>query len=679
MSPPRTRLDSWKEIAQYFGRYERTVQRWELKWGLPVHRLPKAKSGGVFAYTDELDAWMTQTSALAESEPEEHEAVGKDQAEARGVEPALPARDADQLSRPIDIAATLRASRSPRLLLLSGIVNVILLAFALLACYLGYHRVAAFVGAGKSLQVHQLTFRRGNVRAARFRPDGENIVYEATWEGLSSGLYESSLDRHEYSPLRSSGAQLLAVSQSSTLAILLNPQFSGAFLQNGTLAVQGLYEDKPRIISQNVGWADWAPDGSTLYYTVSGRNKTSWIEAYSLDTQQTRRIYPTADTPPQWYSHIRVSPKGDRLAFVQHQGLGWELDGQVVILNLSGGSPKLSSHFDSIAGLAWATGGKEVWFTAAEKGLIRGIHAISNSGRERLVYQAAVTLTLQDVSKTGDVLVTRDFASSSVFARKLEKGANEIDLSLFNWSALGDISADGKSVAILESGDAVRKSGVYLRDTMGGSARALGEAIAPVSLSPDGNSALALSDEACSRVVLLSPEQRPQILTHANLCADHPVWTPDGHQIIFNATEPKHRPRCFLQKLGEAEAHPFTEEGVRCYTVSPDGLYVLVQKNDGTFKMSMNGSRPPIKIQLPPGSMPVRWLADNRIVVANGPMLSLSTVDSLTGRINSIPINLSPQQEDRYVLGINVSADLKVISYSSYGLKSDLLMIRGLQ
>jgi tetratricopeptide (TPR) repeat protein len=51
------RLDSWKEIAAFFGRDERTVNRWE-KLGLPVHRLPGTK-GRVYAYTEELSAWLS--------------------------------------------------------------------------------------------------------------------------------------------------------------------------------------------------------------------------------------------------------------------------------------------------------------------------------------------------------------------------------------------------------------------------------------------------------------------------------------------------------------------------------------------------------------------------------------------------------------------------------------------
>ena len=51
------RLDSWKEIATYLGRDVRTIQRWETRDNLPVHRLQHSKIGSVFAYTGELDAW----------------------------------------------------------------------------------------------------------------------------------------------------------------------------------------------------------------------------------------------------------------------------------------------------------------------------------------------------------------------------------------------------------------------------------------------------------------------------------------------------------------------------------------------------------------------------------------------------------------------------------------------
>ena len=57
-----TRLDSWKSIADHLQRSTRTVQRWHVNHGLPVHRFPGLK-GAVFAYSEEIDAWLAGFSA----------------------------------------------------------------------------------------------------------------------------------------------------------------------------------------------------------------------------------------------------------------------------------------------------------------------------------------------------------------------------------------------------------------------------------------------------------------------------------------------------------------------------------------------------------------------------------------------------------------------------------------
>ena len=56
-SQPGGRLDSWKEIARYLSRDESTVQRWEKREGMPVHRHVHDKRGSVYAYPAELDTW----------------------------------------------------------------------------------------------------------------------------------------------------------------------------------------------------------------------------------------------------------------------------------------------------------------------------------------------------------------------------------------------------------------------------------------------------------------------------------------------------------------------------------------------------------------------------------------------------------------------------------------------
>ena len=60
--PPDDRLDSWKEIAAYMKRDVTTVQRWEKREGMPVHRHVHDKMGSVYAFRTDLDAWAGRRS-----------------------------------------------------------------------------------------------------------------------------------------------------------------------------------------------------------------------------------------------------------------------------------------------------------------------------------------------------------------------------------------------------------------------------------------------------------------------------------------------------------------------------------------------------------------------------------------------------------------------------------------
>jgi eukaryotic-like serine/threonine-protein kinase len=65
------RLDSWKEIARYLNRDVATVQRWEKREGMPVHRHVHDKRGSVYALASELDGWV-QSRRITVEENREH-------------------------------------------------------------------------------------------------------------------------------------------------------------------------------------------------------------------------------------------------------------------------------------------------------------------------------------------------------------------------------------------------------------------------------------------------------------------------------------------------------------------------------------------------------------------------------------------------------------------------------
>lgn len=75
---PQKTLESWKQIAAYLERSERTARRWEASEGLPVHRFGHQKHDTVFAYKHEIEAWTRRrtrfgTSGAPLAQPDGHE------------------------------------------------------------------------------------------------------------------------------------------------------------------------------------------------------------------------------------------------------------------------------------------------------------------------------------------------------------------------------------------------------------------------------------------------------------------------------------------------------------------------------------------------------------------------------------------------------------------------------
>jgi TolB-like protein/Flp pilus assembly protein TadD len=91
VKPDIGRLDSWKEIASYLKRDVTTVQRWEKREGMPVHRHLHGRMGSVYAFTSELDAWVHSRSLLLEEDDKEPRAEPLEGMEVGG-RPGVPSR-----------------------------------------------------------------------------------------------------------------------------------------------------------------------------------------------------------------------------------------------------------------------------------------------------------------------------------------------------------------------------------------------------------------------------------------------------------------------------------------------------------------------------------------------------------------------------------------------------------
>ncbi|HXM80057.1 MAG TPA: protein kinase, partial [Thermoanaerobaculia bacterium] len=75
------------------------------------------------------------------------------------------------------------------------------------------------------LELRRLTYARGAIRSARLAPDGQTVVYGATWEGLPLDIFTTRADSSESRSLGLPNADLLAISSTGELAVSLNRHY----------------------------------------------------------------------------------------------------------------------------------------------------------------------------------------------------------------------------------------------------------------------------------------------------------------------------------------------------------------------------------------------------------------------------------------------------------------------
>ena len=86
---------------------------------------------------------------------------------------------------------------------------------------------------------------------------------------------------------------------------------------------------------------------------------------------------------PGRISHIRVSPDGARVAFVDRPRFEADDRGTVCVIAASDKTKHvLSEGWSSVTGLAWAPAGNEIWFTAARFGAAASMYAVDLAGQE---------------------------------------------------------------------------------------------------------------------------------------------------------------------------------------------------------------------------------------------------------------------------------------------------------
>ena len=538
-------------------------------------------------------------------------------------------------------------------------------------------------GVGLKVQAHRdreapppmeriLSFRRGYLTGCRFAPDGQTIVYSAAWDGKPSEIFTTRVDSSESRPLGIFPAGILAVSSTGEMAISLGCQnrWEPCF---GTLALAPLAGGAPREVLEDVGSADWSPDGKELaaIHVVDGHDRIEYPIGKVLYTSQ------------GYLTQVRVSPKGDLVAFVEHPHQDSQ-SGFVCVVDRSGHKRNLTGEWPTIRGTLWSPNGKEIFFAGMLRGM-RGYRGVDLSGRIRA---ASWIPALDDVSRDGLFLDYSSGKRADVFALT-PGGSKERNLSWLGQSIAADLSADGRKLLFFESGRAVSTSFVtYLRKTDGSDPAMLGEGKA-LALSPDEKWALVARPLPEPHLVLLPTgvgSARP--LPGGGIVQYY--WAsffPDGRRILFAAEERGHRVRSYIQDLAGGPPRSFGQEGERATLVSPDGKEIAGSTQEGLpliFPVEGEGRARAID-GVEPGDSLVQWSGDGKFLFVRGPEeqpLVLYRVELATGKRERWR-ELAPGDTTGFVefgagpRGVRVTPDGRYYAYTFWSSSGALVMTDG--
>jgi serine/threonine protein kinase/Tol biopolymer transport system component len=539
----------------------------------------------------------------------------------------------------------------------------------------------------------RMTFRRGEVRTARFTPDGETIVYSAAWDGNPSETFVVSRTATEARPLGIAESEVLAVSKSAELAILLHRD---RFTNVGVLARVPLAGGTPREVADNVIAADWSPDGSNLAIVRIANGKI-------------RIEYPIGNPVYEAVaSHVRIAPDGKRLAILER------LQGENNLTIIDNGKANVVARGWSrgATGLAWAPDGKSIWVSGTSTAAPAAVYAVSlDDSTMRLTSRLTGLIRLFDISTRGETLMSHGTWRAALVWKPgglpvsqspglpatatdttgqpgdRATGEPERDASWLDWSILADLSPNGRTILFSETREGGgAKSAVYLRRLESPTPVRLGDGIAD-GLSPDTKWVLA--HQGPKLMILPTGMGEPRELKLNGVFEAGAAWMPDSKRAVLGGAVGKEGFRLHVVDTLDETTKPLTPEGIwnggsREFAVSPDGRFVAGMSADQTIAIyAADGSGATPVTSAEKGEVPIQWSAD-------GAALYVYRPTALPARIFRITLATGAREPWKELMLSDPAGVFKIspllitpdgggYAYTAMRTLSDLYAVEGLQ
>ncbi len=650
------RLDSWKQIAGYLDKSERTVRRWSQTEGLPVHKHLHQQRGSVWAYQQELDDWLAQ----------------------RRVSP-----------EPLDDVPEPPPNRIPWAYLS---ITALAIATASAGWFLT-HRPPEILPESVPF-----TALPGMESSPSFSPDGRKVVFQ--WgKPTEGGLYIKEVESEKVTPLLVSGQLDFDPAWSpngKTIAFIRRTPERETWLY--LIAATGGPEQQLALLAPAVSLygnhkhLSWSPDSQWILAPMNTPGKRVMnISRIGLNGEA-RPLTDPLDSATLYSSQMAL----DGHAFVYLRRFGPVTSGlretEVVIqkLNIEGnpeGKPQSLYKADlSPNGIAWVPDGKSLVFCTEVVGLF---------GSRLFRLPAEVGGELKPISTSDCTTVSVSRADSSGKAMLLYGSSNNQKVSLLqgNVDSLGSpiefapssrkdtlpsFSPNGEAVAFTSN-----RSGrpeIWIAKQDGSEARRVtekGQLYSKPEWSPDGNSLAYVSASSKGRSLTIAPIAggSPKIVSQPGGAVQDPVWSRDGKFLYYSTGSDIWRCRVDgtdRVKLVENVNIPIGE--------SPDGesIYMLkgVRRHFALIRMPRNGGTPEV---LTDGLMKQQFaMTKTAIYFVRTDEGTFHQFSFQTGAIKDLGILLGQNQKRAGVIaGLTVSPDdKKVIWAAGEGQQLDLELIR---
>ena len=425
--------------------------------------------------------------------------------------------------------------------------------------------------------------------------------------------------------------------------------------------------------------ADWSPGGGELAVLRAAGGK------HRIEYPLGKVLYETANMTGD---QLRISPDAETAAFA-------EIDTEhkrLRVVDRKGSARTLVENIGGNGG-SWLPGGDEIlWITEGVTGwnaVESQVHAVTLSGRDRVVASLPFEAFLHDVAADGRMLVER-FSESHEIVGKSAGEAVDRSLTWLDYSTPAALSADGGMLLFSDRGDAAGTGdfGIYLRKTDGSPPVRLGDGN-PLALSRDGKWALARRKAPKPHLVLLptGAGQERSLSTGSLNVGFLGEFLPDGKRIVFQGSEPGHGLRFYEQNLENDTRRPLTPEGRAAGVLSLDGAWLAAVDLDRNLVIYPTDPKaetsPRTVTRLSEGEFPQHWSKDGRtllIVDISKFPIRVDRLDLASAR-RTLWRSLSPEGllGTGGLTGLLFSADEQVMVVGYLRRFSELLVIDGLK